>query len=53
MPLVREFFEPYQVYGTMSATGPTILGALCGEIDAALPGRLISGLGVLIQHLLH
>ena len=28
MPLVREFFEPYQVYGTMSATGPTILGAL-------------------------
>ena len=45
MPLVREFFEPYQVYGTMSATGPTILGALCGEIDAALPGRLISGLG--------
>ncbi|HJM27661.1 MAG: PEP-utilizing enzyme [Acidimicrobiales bacterium] len=44
-PLVREFFEPYQVYGTMSATGPTILGALCGEIDPALPGRLISGLG--------
>ena len=44
-PLVREFFEPYQVYGTMSATGPTVLGALCGEIDPALPGRLISGLG--------
>ena len=44
-PFVREFFEPYQVYGTMSATGPTVLGALCGEIDPALPGRLISGLG--------
>ena len=29
----------------MSATGPTVLGALCGEIDPALPGRLISGLG--------
>ena len=44
-PVIREFFEPYYVYGTASATGPTILGELCGEIDPALPGRLISGLG--------
>ncbi len=44
-PVIREFFEPYYVYGTASATGPTILGELCGGIDPALPGRLISGLG--------
>ena len=41
---VREFFEPYYVYGTASAVGPGLLGQVCAEIDPSLSGRLISGL---------
>ena len=41
---IREFFEPYYVYGTASAVGPGLLGQVCAEIDPGLSGRLISGL---------
>jgi len=41
---LREFFEPYYVYGTASAVGPGLLGQVCAEIDPSLSGRLISGL---------
>ncbi len=44
-PYIREFFEPYYVYGTASSVGPGILGELCAGIDPSLPGRLISGIG--------
>ncbi|MBL88966.1 MAG: hypothetical protein CL517_01660 [Actinobacteria bacterium] len=41
---IREFFEPYYVYGTASAVGPGLLSQVCAEIDPSLSGRLISGL---------
>ena len=41
---IREFFEPYYVYGTASAVGPGLLSQVCSEIDPSLSGRLISGL---------
>jgi len=41
---IREFFEPYYIYGTASAVGPGLLGQVCAEIDPSLSGRLISGL---------
>ena len=44
-PVIREFFEPYYIYGTASSIGPGILGELCAAIDPSLPGRLISGIG--------
>ena len=44
-PLIREFFEPYYIYGTASSVGPGILAELLAEVDPSLPGRLITGLG--------
>ena len=41
---IREFFEPYYVYGPASAVGPGLLSQVCAEIDPSLSGRLISGL---------
>ena len=44
-PLIREFFEPYYIYGTAASVGPGILAELLAEVDPSLPGRLITGLG--------
>ncbi|MEM7284800.1 MAG: PEP-utilizing enzyme [Actinomycetota bacterium] len=44
-PLVREFFDPYYVYGSASSIGLGMLGALLGETAPTLVGRLVSGLG--------
>ena len=44
-PLIREFFDPYYVYGTASSFGNGILTELLVEIDPSLPGRLVSGIG--------
>ena len=44
-PLVREFFDPYYVYGSASSIGLGMIGALFGESAPGLVGRLVSGLG--------
>ena len=44
-PLVREFFDPYYVYGSASSIGLGMIGALFGETAPHLVGRLVSGLG--------
>ena len=44
-PLVREFFDPYYVYGSASSIGLGMIGALFGETAPGLVGRLVSGLG--------
>lgn len=44
-PLVREFFEPYAIFGAASSFALGPLPELCQGLDPSLPGRLISGIG--------
>ncbi len=45
LPLIREFFDPYFIYGSAASIGLGILSALCAGQDPSLVGRLVSGLG--------
>ena len=45
LALVREFFDPYFVYGSAASIGIGMLSALLGEVNPALIGRLVSGQG--------
>lgn len=45
LPAIREFFDPYYVYGSAASIGMGMLSALLAERDPTLVGRLLSGLG--------
>ena len=43
--IIREFFEPYMVFGTAPSLALALLPGLCDGLDPSVPGRLISGVG--------
>lgn len=45
LAVVREFFDPYYVYGSAASIGMGMLNALFAETDPTIVGRLLSGLG--------
>ena len=44
-PMIDEFFEPYMIFGTSSSFAVGILSELCADLEPAIPGRLLSGIG--------
>ncbi|MGI9621258.1 MAG: PEP-utilizing enzyme, partial [Acidimicrobiales bacterium] len=44
-PMVREFFEPYAIFGAASSFALGPLPELCEGLEPSLSGRLISGIG--------
>ena len=44
-PMIDEFFEPYMIFGTSSSFAVGIVAELCADLEPAIPGRLLSGIG--------